>query len=107
MEYASPVWDPTDIYKLGKVQRRAARWNLSDCYRNRVTALLSSLDIPTLQQRRQSSRLLLFYKIISNTLPISIPSHDGRTQFCTRQHHPYHFILSQATLNTYKYRFYP
>ena len=67
MEYAAPVWDPyynTDIYKLEKVQRRAARWILSDYSRNSVTSLLSSLSIPTLQQRRQSSRLTLFYKII-------------------------------------------
>ena len=110
MEYATPVWDPyynTDIYKLEKVQRRAARWILSDYSRNSVTSLLSSLSIPTLQQRHQSSRLTLFYKIINNTLPISIPSHYQRTQFCTRQHHPNHFILPQATLNTYKYSFYP
>ena len=110
MEYAAPVWDPyynTDIYKLEKVQRRAARWILSDYSRNSVTSLLSSLSIPTLQQRHQSSRLTLFYKIINNTLPISIPSHYQRTQFCTRQHHPNHFILPQATLNTYKYSYYP
>ena len=71
MEYAAPVWDPyynTDIYKLKKVQRRAARWILSDYSRNSVMSLLSSLSIPTLQQRRQSSRLTLFYKIINNTL---------------------------------------
>ena len=110
MEYSAPVWDPyynTDIYKLEKVQRRAARWILSDCSRNSAMSLLSSLSIPTLQQRRQSSRLTLFYKIINNTLPISIPSHYQRTRFCTRQHHPNQFILPQATLNTYKYSFYP
>ena len=82
MEYAAPVWDPyynTDIYKLEKVQRRAARWILSDYSRNSVTSLLSSFSIPTLQQHRHSSRLTLFYIIINNTLPISIPSHYQRT----------------------------
>ena len=29
------------------------------------------------------------------------------TQFHTRQHHTNHFVLPQATLNSYKYSFYP
>ena len=64
MEYAAPIWDPyydVDIYMLEKVQRRAARWILSEYSRtSSVTALLSNLEIPTLEQRRQSSRLTLF-----------------------------------------------
>ena len=60
MEYAAPIWDPyydTDIYKLEKVQRRATRWILSEYSRTTsVTSLLSFLNIPTLQQRRQLSR---------------------------------------------------
>ena len=72
-----------------------------------ITALLSTLEIPILEQRRQSSRLTLFYKIINNLLPISVPSYYHHTQFHTRQHHRDHFILPQATLNTYKYSFYP
>ena len=107
MEYVAPIWDSyydTDIYKLEKVQRRAARWILSEYSRTTsVTSLLSVLNIPTLQQRRQLSRLTLIYKIINNALPISIPLHYQRTQFHTRQHHPNHFILPQVTLNTYKY----
>ena len=79
MEYAAPVWDPyynVDTYMLEKVQRRAARWILSEYSRtSSVTALLSTLEIPTLEQRRQSSRLTLFYKIINNFLPISVPSY--------------------------------
>jgi len=104
IEYAASVWDPyynTDIYKLEKVQRRAARWIVTDYSRNSVTLFLSSLGIPTLQQRRQISRLTLFYKIINDTLPIFIPSHYQKTQSCTRRYHPNHFILPQATLNTY------
>ena len=95
------AWDPyydTDIYKLEKIQRRAARWILSEYSRTTsVTSLLSVLNIPTLQQRCQLSRLTLFYKIIK---------YYQRTQFHTRQHHPNHFTLPQVTLNTYKYSFY-
>ena len=72
--------------------------------------MLSSLNISTLQQHRKSSRLTLFCQIIYNTLPISIPSYYQRTHSytrVTRQYHQNHFILPQATLNTYKYSFYP
>ena len=62
---------------------KSCSMGLSDYSRNSVTSLLSSLSILTLQQRHQLSRLTLFYKIINNTLPISIPSHYQRTQFCT------------------------
>ena len=111
MKYATSVWDPyytNDIYKLEKVQRRAARWILSDYSRTAsVTSMLSSLNISTFQQRCNSSRLTLFYQIINNTLPISIPSHYQRTHSYTRQYHQNHFILPHATLNTYKCSFYP
>ena len=94
-----PVWDSyynIDTYKLEKVQRRAVQWILSEYSRTiSVTSLLSTLNIPTLQQRRQSSRLTLFYKIINT---ISIPAHYQQTQFHIRQHHLNHFILPQATL---------
>ena len=48
MEYASPVWDHnSDIYKLERVQRRAALWALSDYSReSSITSLLSSLKLP-------------------------------------------------------------
>jgi len=57
--------------------------------------------IPAMQE------LTLFYKIINDTLPIFIPSRYQRAQSCTRRYHPNHFILPQATLNTYKFSFYP
>ena len=51
IEYVAPIWDPyynTDIYKLEKVQRRAARWILSEYSRTTsVTSLLSVLNIRT------------------------------------------------------------
>ena len=93
---------------LEKVQKRVTRWILSEYSRtSSVTALLSTLEITTLEQRCQSSTLTLFYKIINNFLPISVPSYYHHTQFPTRQYHRDHFILPQATLNTYKYSFYP
>ena len=61
MEYAAPVWDPyynVDVYMLEKVQRRVARWIQSEYSRtSSIRALLSTLEISTLEQRCQSSRL--------------------------------------------------
>ena len=55
MEYAAPVWDPyynVDVYMLEKVQRRVARWIQSEYSRtSSIRALLSTLEISTLEQR--------------------------------------------------------
>ena len=71
MEYAAPIWDPyynVDIYKLEKVPRQATQWIQSDYSKaTSVTSLLSYIEIPTLEQRCQSSRLILLYKIINNS----------------------------------------
>ena len=57
LEYAACVWDPHQeylIYDIEKIQRRAARWVLSDySYYCCVTDMLNRLKWPTLQERRQ------------------------------------------------------
>ena len=66
MEYASVVWDPyyqTQISILEKVQRRAARWVLSDySYHSSVSAMLEQLNWLPLVKRRKQQRLNLFIK---------------------------------------------
>ena len=66
MEYAASVWDPyhlNDIQALEKVQRRAARWVMNDySWYSSVSAMLHSLNWPSLQLRRRISRLQTFYK---------------------------------------------
>ena len=50
MEYASVIWDPYYIDKLELIQRRAARWVLSDYNRtSSVSLMLQQLSWPTLQ----------------------------------------------------------
>ena len=65
LEYCSAVWDPhfhKDIYELEKVQRRAARWAISDYnWSSSVTFMLELLQCPTLSNRRYASRLHMFY----------------------------------------------
>ena len=114
MEYASPVWDPyynSDIrYKLEKVQRRAAHWALSDYSReSSVTSisLLSSLKWPTLQQRRLLSRLLFFYKIFKQQIPVTSHHIICQCNITPDRYHRDHFIVPQSNTNSHKYSFYP
>ena len=69
LEYACPVWDPhkqVEIDLLEKTQRRAARF-VTNRHRNTssVTDMLSSLQWPTLRERRRQTRLTLMYKVLN------------------------------------------
>ena len=69
LEYAASVWDPysqKNIAKIEAVHRRAARFVLNR-YRNTLSVnnMLEVLGWPTLEQRRQTCRLLMLYKIQS------------------------------------------
>ena len=68
LEYAACVWDPYQLYlknEIEKVQRRAARWILSDYSRySSVTNMLSLLQWTTLEERRYTTRLSVFYRIL-------------------------------------------
>ena len=67
LEYASIIWDPhtaSNIHKLGTVQRRSARHIMHNYSRHAsVTTVLQHLDLPTLQQRRQHSKIIMLYRI--------------------------------------------
>ena len=80
MEYAASVWDPHQQYlidNIEKIQRRAARWVLSD-YRQQssVTNMLNQLHWPTLQLRHYVSRLSQIHKIVyHHNTAINMPSY--------------------------------
>jgi len=84
LEYGASVWDPylkTDIDRLEKIQRKAARFITGD-YRTRVhgcvTHMLHSLKLPPLEDRRRDQRLVLLYKVSNGLLP-AIPPHQFLT----------------------------
>ena len=62
VEYASSVWDPhttININKIEAIQKRAARFCLNDFSRHSsVSNMLTTLDLPTLQQRRVRAKVL-------------------------------------------------
>ena len=72
LEYASAVWDPhtkDHISKIEMVQRRAARWTISNFDRRAsVTEMLDKLGWRTLEQRRADARLCLFLAHLSRRL---------------------------------------
>ena len=112
MEYAACVWDPYQKYltnNIEKIQRRAARWVLSD-YRQQssVTNMLHQLQWPSLQQRRYTSRLSQFHKIVHHhTTAINIPSYFLPTSYPTRLLHMYRFIIPSISTTSYQQSFFP
>ena len=64
LEYASIIWDLHNIHKLETVQRRSPRHIMHNYNRHTsVTTMLQHLDLPTLQQRRQHSKIIMLYRI--------------------------------------------
>ena len=78
LEYASSVWNPHQlylIYGIEKIQRRAARWTLSDFNRySSVSNMLAQLQWSSLEKQHSDSRLCMFYRILHDPdIPIEIP----------------------------------
>ena len=115
LEYASAVWDlhqKNHIHSLEMVQRRAARF-VTGYYQRQasVTDMLNQLQWPTLAVRREYIRLVIFYKIIHNSIAILIPSYILPSTRTSRHQHPGSFITISGTTTTYitillQYRFY-
>jgi len=111
LEYCSTVWDPhilKDVNELEKVQRRSARWVMSDYnWSSSVTSMLNLLQWPTLTNRRLTARLHTFYKSIYHLTAVQLPPYFSQTQRSTRQYHPLHFIIPSTNCDYYKYSFFP
>ena len=79
LEYSSSVWDPWQnkyIKQIEMVQHRAVRYILNDyAFTSSVTAMLKKLKIPTLENRRRISSLIMFFKIKTGHVRIPLPSY--------------------------------
>ena len=110
VEYAALIWDPyTDknINKIEAVQRRAARFCMNR-YRRRasVTDMLEYLHWPTLQARRQVSRLCMLYKISNGLVKIN-SEHLKEPSRRSRHQHSKSFIVPTSVRDYHKNSFYP
>jgi len=74
LEYCSSVWCPWQKYlkyRIEMVQRSAARYVMNDySYTSSVTDMINILNWKTLEQRRNYSSLIMFYKIKSNLVAV-------------------------------------
>lgn len=111
LEYASSVWSPhtkSNIDKIEKVQRRAVRWVKQDySYYSSVTSMQSQLGWQTLQDRRDLSRLIMFYKIMYGLVAISLPPYLERPMRVSRHMHPLSLRQVHTSSNYFKFSFFP
>ena len=74
IEFAATIWDPylkTDIDRLERIQRRAARFVQGD-YRqsSSVTTMLNNLRWPSLAERRKELRINYLSKILADKVAV-------------------------------------
>ena len=110
MEYAAFVWSPhtsQNINKLEIIQRRAARFVMSNYDRHSsVSEMLHVLQWSRLQERRNVQSLLIFYKILNGLVDVSLP--DGVTPGRTlNRGHSRKFTHILPRINAYKFSFFP
>ena len=105
LEYSSSVWDPNtqeNIKKIEAVQRRAARW-VSSRYRqsSSVEDMLTDLNWPPLQTRRNQANLKNFYKYLNSELVVCSKYRPIRpaipTRNSSRRNHSLFFSIPPGT----------
>ena len=94
MEYGATIWNPYlkgDIDKLERIQNRATRFIKKD-YHNRspgtITKMKQDLELDTLEERRESLRLILMYKVVEGLVPSLPPSQFVKFERPKRQIKP-------------------
>ena len=104
VEYAASVWDPWQkkyIEKIEMVQHRAVRYIFNDySSTSSVSYMLSKLNLPTLEKRRQISSLIMFYKIKHNLVNIKFPNN---IQPSMRSR----YTFPRSSINAHSHSFFP
>ena len=112
VEYASSVWDPHTnnlINNIEMVQRRAARYTLGKYrYTDSVDAMLEELKWPSLQQRRQQSRLTMFYKLHNNHIHIDAQNYITQASHqSSRLKHQQAYLVPHSKTDQHRLSFFP
>ena len=99
---------PKDISAIESIQWRAACFVLNDYSRNSsVSAMLADLNWQSLEERRIINNLTMLYKINSNFMNIFFPAEISLGFRGTRRSHDCKFMPLSASVNAYKYSFFP
>ena len=97
----------SNIDKIEKVQRKAARFVFNDYYRySSVTNMLNCLKWESLEHRRTKSTIIMFYKIINNIVSADFSNYLHRS-FTRTRGHQMRFMTIPAKRNTYYHSFLP
>ena len=95
-------------YKIEMVQRRAARWTLSNYdTKASVTDMLTNLGWWSLQQRRVDSRLSLLYKIAHNLTPSCHKDQLRPPRRRSRHMHQQSFLPISCSTTSHRLSFFP
>ena len=104
-------WDPyhqTDKDKLEKIQRRAARFVMGD-YKttSSVSAMLTTLNWPLLEERRQENRQKMLQKILNDEVAVN---HNNTLKPATsrsRRTHSYQLSVIASSRDYRRESFFP
>ena len=110
LEYAPSVWDPHHAKwrnALEAVQSRAARFSTRRCHNtSSVTAMKHDLGWEALADRRQLSRVILFYKIHHNLVLIPIPDYLTLNPRRNRNRHHLCYNIPSVNKDCLKFSFF-
>ena len=109
LEYCCSVWDPhmaSEIQKLEKIQRQAARFVSADYRRtSSVTSMINKLKWPSLSSRRTVSRLTMVYRIMNDLVAIHPETFFTINSSKTRKNHDMCFQTYRPRGNIDKFAF--
>ncbi|XP_052269835.1 uncharacterized protein LOC127871151 [Dreissena polymorpha] len=97
----------TNIDKLEKVQRRAARFCTGHFKQaSSVTAMMKRLEWDTLEARRQHSKAVMMFSFVNNLVDIQ-SQHILLPAGVHTRGHSNRFLVPFASVNAYNYSFFP
>jgi len=115
LEYSAPIWNPqqqTQIKQIEQIQRNAARFVANKLFNphqpDSVTSILSTLQWPSLQQRRQYFDLVLLFRVNNGLIAVPV-TYIPTPAFIrpTRQSNSLKLLQPHCRVNVYQHSFFP
>ena len=111
VEYASSVWDPINqeqVNKIEMVQRNAARFVTGDYRRtSSVSAMIKTLQWPSLQSRRKTSKAVTMYKIVNDELYVKYDKLERLPSATRIRGHSWRYKIPSSNINCHLQSFFP
>jgi hypothetical protein len=117
IEYAATVWDPhrqlhakssTNIDKIEKIQRRAARFIYSDYKQtSSPSVMIRKLDLTPLEERRKQLKLTMLYKIINKEIAIPSSHLVKRSEGSETKGHHQKLHIPHSRIDRHLHSFFP